>query len=370
MCPQAVSDPSAKPEATKAEGVSAAASASGSNSGSSSGSGSDSGSESDSSSEDELHKPITDAREITFSLLDINPYISCTLCKGYLRDAHTISACFHTFCRSCLLQHIDTCRLKDREFVPCPYEDPKTAAAQDESSLDPALQNNRRSGIKRKRPNTHSNSNAASSNDTQQRQQQCPTMLITGEPLKTECKFDRALQSLVDKLLPQFVAQEEQLKRDLAQQYAPKPESAASDGDALVVNGNTTAATTSTSATTVDARKQRTLSHLAQQIVYELQPAKLSAQESRIPGHAQLPALTRPFVRSSAKLTIRYLVKYVTQQLLAGEHKLALPAHSEIAFHCSGELLGSDHSLEFVQKTRWMHKQQHLLLTYKQVSSL
>ncbi|KAF0683189.1 Aste57867_24753 [Aphanomyces stellatus] len=35
----------------------------------------------------------------------LNPHLVCFLCHGYLRDAHTLSECLHSFCKSCILRH-------------------------------------------------------------------------------------------------------------------------------------------------------------------------------------------------------------------------------------------------------------------------
>uniref|UniRef100_S4RSJ7 Polycomb group ring finger 6 n=1 Tax=Petromyzon marinus TaxID=7757 RepID=S4RSJ7_PETMA len=41
------------------------------------------------------------------SLVDVNSFITCYLCKGYLVDATTITECLHTFCKSCIVKHFD-----------------------------------------------------------------------------------------------------------------------------------------------------------------------------------------------------------------------------------------------------------------------
>ncbi|KAG9484878.1 hypothetical protein GDO78_008142 [Eleutherodactylus coqui] len=38
-------------------------------------------------------------------LADLNPYILCSICKGYFIDATTITECLHTFCKSCIVRH-------------------------------------------------------------------------------------------------------------------------------------------------------------------------------------------------------------------------------------------------------------------------
>ncbi|KAH8303568.1 hypothetical protein KR018_003496, partial [Drosophila ironensis] len=40
-------------------------------------------------------------------LKTINPHITCRLCGGYFVDATTVSECLHTFCKSCLVKHLE-----------------------------------------------------------------------------------------------------------------------------------------------------------------------------------------------------------------------------------------------------------------------
>ncbi|KAF5285473.1 hypothetical protein FQA39_LY16647 [Lamprigera yunnana] len=39
-------------------------------------------------------------------LVQINPHLTCYLCKGYYVDATTISECLHSFCRSCIIKFL------------------------------------------------------------------------------------------------------------------------------------------------------------------------------------------------------------------------------------------------------------------------
>ncbi|XP_063818031.1 polycomb group RING finger protein 6 isoform X2 [Pseudophryne corroboree] len=47
----------------------------------------------------------TGGDEHMISLADLNPYILCSICKGYYIDATTITECLHTFCKSCIVRH-------------------------------------------------------------------------------------------------------------------------------------------------------------------------------------------------------------------------------------------------------------------------
>ncbi|XP_053548427.1 polycomb group RING finger protein 6 [Bombina bombina] len=52
--------------------------------------------------EDESVEETVEKRMI--NLADLNPYILCSICKGYLIDATTITECLHTFCKSCIVK--------------------------------------------------------------------------------------------------------------------------------------------------------------------------------------------------------------------------------------------------------------------------
>lgn len=40
-------------------------------------------------------------------LKNLNPLLTCTICTGYLVDATTIVECLHSFCRSCIIRHLE-----------------------------------------------------------------------------------------------------------------------------------------------------------------------------------------------------------------------------------------------------------------------
>lgn len=53
--------------------------------------------------------PSLSKEPVTVTLCDINTYITCGLCGGYLYEASTITECMHTFCKTCLVRHIEKC---------------------------------------------------------------------------------------------------------------------------------------------------------------------------------------------------------------------------------------------------------------------
>lgn len=54
--------------------------------------------------------------ETKIRLTDVNDFITCVLCKGYLVDATTITECLHTFCKPCIVTYLEdkyTCPICD-----------------------------------------------------------------------------------------------------------------------------------------------------------------------------------------------------------------------------------------------------------------
>lgn len=60
-------------------------------------------------------------------LKTLNPFITCNICKGYLIDATAITECLHTFCKSCLIKHLEantncpTCNIVIHHSYPRQY---------------------------------------------------------------------------------------------------------------------------------------------------------------------------------------------------------------------------------------------------------
>ncbi|XP_030058672.1 polycomb group RING finger protein 6 isoform X3 [Microcaecilia unicolor] len=57
------------------------------------------------SSENEEATGSDEENERMINLSELNAYILCSICKGYLIDATTITECLHTFCKSCIVRH-------------------------------------------------------------------------------------------------------------------------------------------------------------------------------------------------------------------------------------------------------------------------
>jgi len=47
------------------------------------------------------------AGESKINICQINEMITCKICSGYLVDATTVTECLHTFCKSCIVKHLE-----------------------------------------------------------------------------------------------------------------------------------------------------------------------------------------------------------------------------------------------------------------------
>lgn len=51
--------------------------------------------------------PGLGAGESKINICQINEMITCKICSGYLVDATTVTECLHTFCKSCIVKHLE-----------------------------------------------------------------------------------------------------------------------------------------------------------------------------------------------------------------------------------------------------------------------
>ncbi|EEB18481.1 Polycomb group RING finger protein, putative [Pediculus humanus corporis] len=65
--------------------------------------------------------------ERRIKLKTLNSHITCKICRGYLIDATTVTECLHTFCKSCLVKHLEenntcpTCNIVIHQSHPLQY---------------------------------------------------------------------------------------------------------------------------------------------------------------------------------------------------------------------------------------------------------
>mmetsp|Transcript_46131 Transcript_46131/g.92039 ORF Transcript_46131/g.92039 Transcript_46131/m.92039 type:complete len:272 (-) Transcript_46131:842-1657(-) len=235
--------------------------------------------------------PVRDARTISFQTRILNQHLVCTLCMGYFNDACTIVECLHTFCRGCIMRHF-------REYAICP---------------------------------------------------QCEIDLGTNP--RDLVRTDRTLQSIVDKVFPQFV------RAPPTRSEHPKEESAAEqpgeDGRPTKVartSNNTVAAAAAAAAAVTAAAPSRV--EVPEEISFSLQ----EIESERKPAGAG--RLEKPYLRTKALLTVMHLRKYLWR-------KMGLSESVPIEVLCRDRPLSATLTLEAIVREVWVDEENDLVLHYR-----
>ncbi|KAJ0172094.1 hypothetical protein K1T71_012067 [Dendrolimus kikuchii] len=191
--------------------------------------------------------------ERRIKLKTLNSHITCKICRGYFIDATTVTECLHTFCKSCLVKHLE-------ENNTCPT---------------------------------------------------CSIVIHQSHPLQY-ISFDRTMQDIVYKLVPDLQDNELKRERDFYRARGlPCPKDAAltadkpGGGDELEQPDNT------------DCHRKDEQVNICLECI-----------------STSLRTLKRSFVRCSAQATITHLKKFVAKKVLNGIDK-----YRDIDILCNDELL-------------------------------
>ncbi|XP_050499446.1 polycomb group RING finger protein 3 [Diabrotica virgifera virgifera] len=219
--------------------------------------------------------------ERKIKLRTLNSHITCKICRGYLIDATTVTECLHTFCKTCLVKHLE-------ENNTCPT---------------------------------------------------CSIVIHQSHALQY-ISFDRTMQDIVYKLVPDLQKDETAREKDFYRQRGlPYPKDIPlTNGD---VNGDDNHADASHAEN--DYHRQDEQVNLCLECI-----------------SSNLKSLKRRFIRCSAQATISHLKKFVAKKVLDGIDK-----YRDIDILCNDELLGKDHTLKFVYVTRWRFQNPPLILQYR-----
>ncbi|XP_049286007.1 polycomb group RING finger protein 3 [Anopheles funestus] len=216
--------------------------------------------------------------ERRIKLKTLNEHITCEICRGYFIDATTVTECLHTFCKSCLVKHLE-------ENNTCPT---------------------------------------------------CENVIHQSHPLQY-ISFDRTMQDIVYKLVPNLMDNEMQREREFYKMRnlpCPKDIPQVHDSD----------------------DKANEQAH--QEADYHRQDEQVNVCLECISD--KLRNLKRRFIRCSSQITITHLKKFLAKKVLNG-----IDRYKDIDILCNDELLGKDHTLKFVYVTRWRFKDPPLRLQYR-----
>ncbi|KAJ6653587.1 hypothetical protein lerEdw1_009085 [Lerista edwardsae] len=235
---------------------------------------------------------------------DFNPYITCCLCKGYLIKPTTVTECLHTFCKSCIVQH---------------FED---------------------------------------SNDCPR----CGNQVHETNPLEM-LRLDNTLEEIIFKLVPGLRERELHCEAEFwrknkpqenGEEENPKSENPKEDEDE-------------------DEKEEDKDYHRSDpQIAICLDCLRNNGQS----GDNVVKGLMKKFIRCSTRVTVGTIKKFLSLKLkLPSSYEKHGRSYSEMTFMtlgvinydlwyfsffllkldvlCNGEIMGKDHTMEFIYMTRW-----------------
>lgn len=268
-------------------------------------------------------KPSASSRIVSgwveFPLESVKEHFTCSLCKGYIRCAHTISECLHSFCKSCLL------RAYSRGLMKC--------------------------------PSCHVN---------------------LGPDPSSVTIFDRTLQELIDKLLPELNETDRMEEIQYYQRKGILPETGFAEEinreDKMTFDkrieledavGEMAKAQTSPGQRSMLRRQILELAcdELNVELIMEeddegiLQGNKVSPSDME--KDDRITQLKNSCIRTSGRLKICQLKKYILSQL-----RLESKFLSKLTIMCKGDPVEDDCSLAFIQKTRWLVPDKDMVLTF------
>ncbi|XP_055469725.1 polycomb group RING finger protein 5 isoform X2 [Psammomys obesus] len=204
---------------------------------------------------------------------DFNPYITCSICKGYLIKPTTVTECLHTFCKTCIVQH---------------FED---------------------------------------SNDCPR----CGNQVHETNPLEM-LRLDNTLEEIIFKLVPGL---REQLQRELEFWKKNKPQENGQDDISKVDKPKADEEGD-------DNQDDKDYHRSDPQIAICLDCLRNNGQS----GDNVVKGLMKKFIRCSTRVTVGTIKKFLSL-------KLKLPSSYELDVLCNGEIMGKDHTMEFIYMTRW-----------------
>ncbi|XP_039338204.1 polycomb group RING finger protein 5 isoform X2 [Mauremys mutica] len=229
---------------------------------------------------------------------DFNPHITCYICKGYLIKPTTVTECLHTFCKTCIVQH---------------FED---------------------------------------SNDCPR----CGNQVHETNPLEM-LRLDNTLEEIIFKLVPGLREQELQREIEFWKKNKPPENGQGICGSLLVEidrmsggvleQGSREYESPKADKSKVDEeddenQDDKDYHRSDPQIAICLDCLRNNGQS----GDNIVKGLMKKFIRCSTRVTVGTIKKFLSL-------KLKLPSSYELDVLCNGEIMGKDHTMEFIYMTRW-----------------
>ncbi|XP_025037647.1 polycomb group RING finger protein 5 isoform X2 [Pelodiscus sinensis] len=229
---------------------------------------------------------------------DFNPHITCYICKGYLIKPTTVTECLHTFCKTCIVQHFE-------ESNDCP---------------------------------------------------RCGNQVHETNPLEM-LRLDNTLEEIIFKLVPGLREQELQREIEFWKKNKPQENGQGVCGSLLVEMARMSGGVLEQGSREYESPKaekpkvdeegdenqdDKDYHRSDPQIAICLDCLRNNGQS----GDNIVKGLMKKFIRCSTRVTVGTIKKFLSL-------KLKLPSSYELDVLCNGEIMGKDHTMEFIYMTRW-----------------
>jgi hypothetical protein len=216
--------------------------------------------------------------------------LTCSLCTGYYRDAHTILECMHTFCKSCILVHFHN--HNQRGSIQCP---------------------------------------------------QCNVSLGLYGHLASKMIYDRDLQNIVDKIFPQFLENEKVAEEkfyaelNIPLKAGAKKHSRDHDNKPETSGGKRVKAAARTENQKLLEAEAEAANAANEEFIVKMVPAKDAADDCK------LPALTKRLCKATKSVRVIKLKNFVHKRLPEEDQQGLEPADIKLIYN--GTDLGAEMKL-------------------------
>lgn len=221
---------------------------------------------------------------------ELNELLTCGLCKGLYRDAHTILECMHTFCKSCILVHFHDHNI--RGSIQCP---------------------------------------------------QCNIGLGLYGHLTSKMIYDRDLQAIVDKVYPEFVLFEKDEEVQHYKKLKIPLKSAVSNKREREISVDHEREKKRTKEDVGDDQQEIAKKELVSaEFTVKLNPCDQCDESLR------LPMLAKRLCKVTMAVRVLKIKKFVHKRLTDAEQQTVLPEDIELTYN--GDVLIDDNKLSYLRK--------------------
>ncbi|XP_069756692.1 polycomb group RING finger protein 5-B isoform X2 [Narcine bancroftii] len=264
---------------------------------------------------------------------EFNAFITCYICKGYLIKPTTVTECLHTFCKRCIVQHFEDtndcpkCGIQVHETNPL-----EMLRNLLEHHLNLHLNQSFHCLVHRPLQQLSKNSLIGLLKDTVFATRISRAVSKYHNIIPWTCRPDNTLEEIIFKLVPGLKEMEKRQEEEFWKKNKPQE------------NGEDNEGPKAKAAKVEEEEDQDDQDYHRNdpQIAICLDCLRNNGQS----GDNTVKGLMKKFIRCSTRVTVGTIKKFLSL-------KLKLPSTCELDVLCNGEIMGKDHTMEFIYMTRW-----------------